>query len=43
MTRELNISSTLPEAETLISFFEISSATNEVATLSRGILNSFEI
>ena len=43
ITLELNISLTLPEIEALISFFEISSATNEVATLRRGILNSFEM
>lgn len=33
----------LPEGESFISFLEMSSATKEVATLRRGILNNFDI
>ena len=32
-----------PEAESLLAFFEMSSATKEVAILRRGILNSFDM
>lgn len=35
--------SILPDIKALLEFFEISSATKEVATLSKGILKSFEI
>ena len=37
------VSSNQPVAETWLMFFEMSSATKEVATLSRGILNNFEM
>lgn len=37
------ISFTSPEAESSIAYFEMSSATKEVATLRRGILNSFDM
>lgn len=33
----------LPEVEILLEIFEMSSATKDVATLRRGILNSFDI
>jgi len=36
------INCTSPEAESSRAFFEMSSATKEVATLRRGILNSFD-
>lgn len=41
-TKTLTMVLNLPEVS-LISFFEMSSATKEVATLRRGILNSFDI
>lgn len=31
-----------PETDSLLAFFAMSSATNDVATLRRGILNSFD-
>ena len=43
MTKEINKTSTSPIVEPLLAVFAMSSATKDVATLRRGILNSFDI